>query len=46
VEALTGTIEVATAHLVALHLEVGEAADPVIPSASLAQAWAEIGHPV
>lgn len=46
VEALTDTIEVATAHLVGLHLEVGEAADPVIPSASLAQAWSEIGHPV
>jgi hypothetical protein len=45
VEALVRTIDEATAHLVALHLEVGSAADPVAPLAPLPGAWAELDWP-
>lgn len=44
VRALADTIDVATAQLVGLHLEVGEPADPVTPTASLAHAWSEVAR--
>jgi hypothetical protein len=43
VVALVGTIDEATAHLVDLHLEIGDRADPVGPVAHLGAAWAELG---
>ncbi len=42
VTSLIQTIDVATAHLVALHLEVGDTADPVEPVATLVEGWAEL----
>ncbi len=39
VAALIGTIEEATAHLVDLHLEIGDGGDPVEPLAHLRNAW-------
>jgi hypothetical protein len=43
---LIQTIDAATAHLVALHLEVDDAVDPVEPVAALAAGWAELGASV
>lgn len=40
--ALVGTIDEATAHLVDLHLEIGDGPDPVEPLAHLRAAWTEL----
>jgi hypothetical protein len=42
ITSLVHTIDLATSHLVALHLEVHDAADPVEPVASLAESLAEL----
>jgi hypothetical protein len=42
VAALVGTIDEATAHLVDLHLEIGDGHDPVEPVAHLRAAWTEL----
>ncbi len=44
VAALVGTIDEATAHLVDLHLEIGDGPDPVEPLAHLRAAWNELDH--
>jgi hypothetical protein len=45
ITSLVRTIDLATSHLVALHLEVHDAVDPVEPIATLTESWAELQPP-
>jgi hypothetical protein len=45
VASLVGTIEAATAHLVDLHLELGDDADPIAPVEHLRDAWLALADP-
>ncbi len=45
ITSLVHTIDLATSHLVALHLEVHDAVDPVEPIATLTESWAALQPP-